>query len=340
MPKVLLPTIDAPPSRGGVARYIGAIAATFPAQVTVAELRLPTSYWQIFWLLWGRAHEHDTLWIHHVLPIGTVAYVCRLLRSRPYVIFLHGLDFDLARRNAWKRWLTRRVLQKAKHVVANSRALAREVAAFAGIAEPLVVYPCVADKFVEIADEKLTNTTPHAASNGLRVLTVARLVERKGHLKVLAAMKDVPGMTYHIVGDGPCEATIRQRITQLGLHDRVTLDVGMSDRELPSAYAAADVFVMPATKSATDREGFGTVYLEANLFGLPVIATRSPGVDEAVVDVETGLLIDDTVEALRGALLRVMSDRTLRATLGQQGRARVLADFTREKQFATLRNLL
>ncbi len=332
--RVLLPTIDAPPVRGGVARYIGAIASTW----TNVRVALVDSEFAVVRLLWREWGNYDAVWVHHVLPIGTVAWRWRLLGGKPYVIFLHGLDFDLARRNVWKRWLTRRILRGAQYVVANSRALADEVAAFAKIAVPMVVYPCVSDEIVEAAREDFRRETLDV--RGLRLLTVGRLVERKGHMKVLEAMREMPDVQYTIVGDGPMREVIKEKIRELGLTDRVIVRTDVTDEELPDVYRGADVFVMPSTKSLNDREGFGIVYIEAALFGVPSIAVRQPGVDEAIVDGVTGVLIDDNIAALHDAIGRIMSDRSFCVRLGEQARERVLKEFTREAQFSKLRGIL
>ena len=118
-------------------------------------------------------------------------------------------------------------------------------------------------------------------------------------MKVLEAMKEMPDVQYTIVGDGPMRSVIEAKIRELGLTDRVTIRTDVTDAELPNVYRNADVFVMPSTKSDSDREGFGIVYIEAALFGVPSIAVRQPGVDEAIVDGVTGWLIDDNLASLR-----------------------------------------
>lgn len=330
MSKVLIPTLEAPDAQGGIARYIRATVETLPEDVAVLPLASGA-----FGALWRalRAHPREELWIHHVLPVGTVAW----LQRRAYVVFLHGLDFDLARRNAWKRALTKRILRGARRIVTNSHALAAEVAAFAGVRTPLVVSPCVDEYLLAAAD---TPQLPLHGSHTTRLLTVSRLVEKKGHLKVLRAMVEVPNTVYDIVGEGPMRDAIAVEAEHLGLSRRVHLHGAVDDEALARHYAQADIFVMPTTKSAHDREGFGTVYLEANLFDLPVIAVDAPGVNEAVIHGSTGLLIDDTHDALVGALLRLSQDAAFAHALGMQGRERVLAEFTREAQFGTLRQLL
>lgn len=332
MPKVRLLTLEALPAHGGIARYVDAIWKTFPDSVEVILLKPAQSYASIIMSILSDRRE---VWVQHILPLGTSAWLSRLLAGPEYVVFLHGMDFDLARRNGWKRWLTRRILRTAKRVVTNSSALAVEVSTFADVA-PIVVYPCVSDKFVALAELK----HERVVTDRLALLTVSRLVERKGHLKVIEAIKDLPNVSYDVVGDGPLRETILQRVEELGIGDRVKVHTNVADDALPGFYQRADVFVMPASKSETDREGFGIVYLEANLFGLPVIACRAPGVDEAIIDGETGLLIDDSVDKLKRSILHLWADRPLSEVLGKSGRERVLANFMREKQFAKLRQLL
>lgn len=363
MSKILLPTIDYPPARGGVARYINAIMHTFPNEVTllpIKHLKLDHLVWKLLW----HARGYEVIWVHHVLPIGTAAMIVKRLVKKPYSVFLHGLDFDLARRNAWKRWLLKSVLVSADHVVANSDALAKEIQAFAGlVTRPLTVYPPLEDQFVQAAQATpksvvnlrklselavgvarqqtpmLVRSRAHGVQAPLRLLTVARLVERKGHLKVIAALKQLPEVVYTIIGDGPMRSRLEEAVAAAHVSDRVTIKTEVTDDQLPDEYRSADIFVMPTTKSAHDREGFGIVYLEAQAFGLPVIATKQPGVDEAVQAGEGGVLIDDTLEAFVAAVER-LKNQAFRSTLGARGRARVLREFTREQQMYKLRNLL
>lgn len=326
MERFLLPTPDYPPKRGGVARYCSALVSTFPESITPLVWKSFPSYREMIRELWNRRNNFDVVLTSHVLPIGTAAFVFRLMTGKPYDVLLHGLDFDAARSVPRKRFAMRVVLFFARRVFTNSKSLADEVSAFAH--RPcLVMYPCVADEFVEAADVVVRVAKPET----IRLLTVGRLVARKGHLKVLEAMKSIPNSTYTIVGDGPMRKEILDTIKKLGLESRVTVLQHVSDGKLPEMYATHDVFVMPSTKSADDREGFGIVALEAALFGLPVIATNQPGVDEAVVQGRTGILINDTVADLTKAVVDLVDDESLRHRLGRNGRERVIAEFTREK---------
>ena len=276
---------------------------------------------------WWRRRRFDVIVTSHILPVGTAAMMFRLLTGKPYDVILHGLDFDGAMSQFRKRVAAWLVLHFARRIFTNSHALAREVEAFS-YRSCLVLYPCVSDELVEAADMVRRE---ESAERQIKLLTVGRLVDRKGHIKVLQAMKDLPNVTYTVVGDGPLRNEIQRRSEDLGLTDRVTVLQHVSDGKLPELYATHDIFVMPTTKSSSDREGFGIVYIEASLFGLPTIATRQPGVDEAVIDRETGFLIEDDGESLMDALTSLSSDPSLRRSLGTNGRKRVLQNFTRQK---------
>ncbi len=329
MAKILLPTLDYPPRTGGVARYLEAIKQTLGDDMDVLFFDDAPGRLSMLWTLWKRSRSYEQAWTSHILPIGTMLWLLR----RRYSVFLHGMDFDLARRSAWKRWLTRRILRRAQHVFANSHALASEIGSFCN-RRVEVVYPCVSDAFVEAS-----NVVRRESHEGVTLLTVGRLVERKGHMDMLEIVRRNNDLKYVIVGDGPMRKTIEDFVDEHELADRVELLQSVPDRKLPSIYARADIFVMPTHKSEGDREGFGIVYLEAQLFGTPVIAVSHPGVNEAVVEGVGGLLINSH-EDLDTAVKKLVNGRELREQLGRRGQEFVKAKFTREHQFSALRSYI
>jgi len=333
--KILLPSFETPGEHGGIARYIHSITETI-TDVSVFKVEAGMGRREIAQAVQKAATEYEELWIHHVLPLGTIA---RLL-GKPYVVFLHGMDFDLARRTIWKRILTRKILRDARKVVVNSEALAKEVKEFAGV-DPEVVYPCVSEEMVERSRRgrviRPTDSRAGEKTSPLRLLIVSRLVERKGHLRVLEAIKDMQDIEYVIIGEGPFRSSIEQKIKELNLEGGVSMLGSISDEDLAEEYRKADIFVMPTLKNDHDREGFGIVYLEAGLFELPVIASDVPGVSEAVVHGKTGILVKKDVH---GAIKRLVEDADLRRKLGKEGCIRTLKLFVREVQMEKLKELL
>lgn len=144
------------------------------------------------------------------------------------------------------------------------------------------------------------------------VTCLARLVERKGHDELIRAGA---GLRLLFVGDGP-----RRR----ALENRGALLTG-ARREIPEILAASDLVALPARFG----EGCPNALLEAMAAGKPVVATRTGGIPEVVVDGKTGLLVPpEDVDALQAALRRLAADPALRASMGAAGRERARAEFS------------
>jgi phosphatidyl-myo-inositol dimannoside synthase len=341
--KLLLITPDFPPNEGGIARYLQAVAEHFSDRIEV--LVAPHPQWHTFdpqagypiyraqllshfiwprWLktvhyLWKYRSRYDVILTSHLLPIGSAAWLAKKFTGDPYVVFVHGMDLRLARSHSRKLRLAKRVLKDAQLVVANSQALANELARDFGIPEVLVVYPCI--------PEPLNPVTPPTHSTPFSLLTVSRLVHRKGHTHVLNALAhlrgtaQLPNFQYHIVGEGPMEASLKTMTQTLGLESYVVFHGAVSDQERDALYAQSDVFVMPVSKDPIDKEGFGLVYIEAAQSGLPSIGTNVPGVDEAIIDAKTGILLPSQDEQqLASAILTLAKNESLRAQLGTAAR--------------------
>jgi phosphatidylinositol alpha-1,6-mannosyltransferase len=170
------------------------------------------------------------------------------------------------------------------------------------------------------------------SNDGPVLLSVARLVTRKGIDTVLralpAVLKEWPGATYVILGDGPDYSRLAQLAGELGLTKSVRF-IARSIRPLADYYNACDLFVMPAREEPGDIEGFGLVFLEAGACGKPVIGARAGGVTDAILDGVTGLLVppDDSV-ALATAMGEVLRNPERAAAFGRAARARILRECT------------
>jgi len=159
------------------------------------------------------------------------------------------------------------------------------------------------------------------------VLCLSRLVPRKGQdvlIRALPAIRErVDGAVLVIVGGGPYRSTLHQLAHELGVADDVVFTDGVPSDELPAHHAMADVFAMPCrTRGAgLDVEGLGIVYLEASACGVPVVAGRSGGAPESVVDGETGLVVDgEDVGAVATAVGDLLADPARAARMGAAGR--------------------
>jgi len=160
---------------------------------------------------------------------------------------------------------------------------------------------------------------------------VGGLVETKGMRELAAAAE--PLLNKHdrfqlvCVGDGPSRdglLALRGRIRRQG---SVVLPGRVAPEEVPRFLQGADFLVLPSYS-----EGMPQAVLEAMNCGLPVVATRVGGVPEAVIDGETGLLVEaKNVEQLRDAMERMITDEPFRLAAGQKGLARAREVFDSER---------
>jgi phosphatidylinositol alpha-1,6-mannosyltransferase len=165
------------------------------------------------------------------------------------------------------------------------------------------------------------------------LLTVARLVPRKGHKIVLDAlpqvMREVPNLKYLIAGDGPEKARLQEQARQLGLQDAVIFVGDVAHHEVCDYYNLCDVFIMAnRLEAGGDVESFGMVFTEANAAGKAVIGGRSGGTSEAVLDGKTGFLVDpESAEEISQRLLLLLKNEHLCGRMGSAGLDRVRTEF-------------
>ncbi|OKK06799.1 alpha-(1-2)-phosphatidylinositol mannosyltransferase [Streptomyces sp. CB03234] len=179
------------------------------------------------------------------------------------------------------------------------------------------------------------------------VLCAARLVARKGQdilIRALPAVRErVPGVRLLLVGSGPYESRLRRLTAEHGVTGAVVFAGGQAHAELPSFYAAADVFAMPcrSRKRGLEVEGLGIVYLEAAAAGLPALVGDSGGAPDAVRDGETGHVVDGRdAEAVTERLVELLRDRQLARVMGAKGRNWVREEWSWDRTYDTLLGLL
>lgn len=348
-------TLDYPPERGGVARYLGNLVEASRGTIDVfvnethqvagpghvERARLVRTAWPAWWPMVSairgfRRRGYSSVLVSQALPCGTAAWLARLAGGLPYAVLLHGLDLRLALRSRRKTWLLRWILRGARTVLANSELVASELRAFDPAIKPVVLTPGVEP--MEFPPREIARRTLRVADDTFQLLAVTRLVPRKGLDRLLDAMQLLPeDVRLTIIGDGQD----RDRLTRLAepLGERVRFIHEADDAERNAWYAASDAFALPVRDEGDDVEGFGIVFLEAALAGLPSVAGRSGGAPEAVLDGETGLLVDSTdPQAIAGAVQRLRADPELRRRLGRAGRERGLRDFRWEDRWGKLRS--
>lgn len=172
--------------------------------------------------------------------------------------------------------------------------------------------------------------TPRAsgrrADGAVHLLTVARLVEKKGLeyaiQAVAQAVRRHPQLRYQIVGEGPLEPSLRALIRELSLDAHVSLLGPQRSDIVAGLMADADVFLLPSVTAASgDQEGLPGVLVEAQASGMPVVSTRHSGIPELVQDGYSGFLVAERdVAALADRLCALIEDPEMRSRFGMCGR--------------------
>ena len=339
--RVLLVTPDFPPAQGGIQLLAHRLAANLDRRVRVVTFGGPgaeefdaAGALDVFRVGWrdGRHHRLKVGQLNaaalriglrsrpsavisgHAVTAPAAAVVSRLAGA-PMIQYLHA---DEARH---RPRLVGLAVRRADAVVAVS-AHARDTAVAAG-ADPArvhVILPGV-DRPPEV---------PRAPSRQPTVITVARLSDRyKGHDTMLSALRlvreRVPDARWLVVGDGPLRGELESAAGREGLSDAITFAGSVSDEERDELLASAHVFAMPSRlpPGGVGGEGFGIVYLEAAARGLPVVAGDVAGPRDAVLDGETGLLVDpEDPAAVASALAALLEEPDRARALGEAGMER------------------
>jgi phosphatidylinositol alpha-1,6-mannosyltransferase len=256
----------------------------------------------------------DVVLSGHIVT-SPAASTLRRLKSIPFVQYVHSDEIR------GRPHLAGFALCRADAVVAVSQH-ARSMALLAGAPpDRLHVIP----NGVDLPAGRAGVRTAHPT-----IVTVARLRDRyKGHDVLVRAMPLIlaraPDAEWVIVGDGPLRPELERLAADHGLSGRARFLGRISDSERDAWLERAHVFAMPSRlpESGIGGEGFGIVFLEASAHGLPVVAGNVAGAVDAVVDGETGLLVDPTDHvAVADAVSELLVDRARAEALGRAGAAR------------------
>jgi phosphatidylinositol alpha-1,6-mannosyltransferase len=166
------------------------------------------------------------------------------------------------------------------------------------------------------------------------IVSVGRLVHRKGQDVLIEALpaiiEKVPEAHILMIGEGPYRGYLETRAKSLGIEDKITFIGRIQYADLPRYICAGDLFVMPSRSrlAGLEVEGLGIVYLEASACGLPVIAGDSGGAPDAVLEGETGLVVDGTQKIeVAAAVVELLLDPDRSKAMGIRGRQWIIQEW-------------
>ena len=219
----------------------------------------------------------------------------------PYALVLHGAELAIPGKLPLAKSLLANTLKKASLVICAGNYPAEEAERIAKQSLPIVVIPPGVDiqRFspANAFEKKEARRSFEIPNTSMVILALTRLVPRKGVDVLIEAVKmlkeNYPELLLLIGGTGRDARRLEGLSKDLGSNVKFLGEI--SEEALPDLYRAADIFCMPCRSrwAGLEQEGFGIVFLEAAASGIPQIAGKSGGSADAVVDNETGFIIDD-----------------------------------------------
>lgn len=197
-----------------------------------------------------------------------------------------------------------------------------------------------------IEPEKFNFQPRQAFHSPLRIVSVARLTEKKGldvAVKASAILKQRGGQfQYTIIGNGDQDEMMRDFITREGMEDCVSMPGFKPQNEIRRALSEADIFLLPSKTAADgDMEGIPVALMEAMAVGLPVVSTFHSGIPELIENNVSGWLVEeDDPEALAETLLKLSQGEVDVAPVVAAARHKVETEFNQHIAYGELAQIL
>ena len=354
----LLVTNDYPPKVGGIQSYLWEIYRRLPQDKVVVyttphpdsesfdqkqthkiirskqRVLLPTRQVANQIRSLAEVENIDFIMYDPAVPIGILGPKIGI----PYGVILHGAEVTIPGRVPIARSLIANVLQHAKLVVTAGDYSTKEAIRAAKQNLPVCVIPpgVDIDRFKPL-DEQARSTIRERFNfkdDDEVILTLSRLVPRKGMDVLISATSELVKTRprAHLLIAGTGRDLRRLKALAQSTNAPVTFLGFVSDDQVAELYGMADVFGMICRVrwGGLEQEGFGIVFLEAAACGVPQIAGRSGGADEAVLEGETGFVVDNPTDsnAVKQALEKLLTDSETRKEMGRNSRARAEKEFS------------
>jgi glycosyltransferase involved in cell wall biosynthesis len=347
--RVILITHEYPPFKGGAGIYCEEIAYAankigVDVEVWAPRNSIQNKEFKIKTLPWRGSHGiYSSLRLFisvlkfcnynkniciHVAELGSLRSFIRFgyfIKNLPTLILtIHGSELLKFTRNPIEKLLFRKLLSRTERI--------HVLSAFNE--EKLIsLFPELEKKILRFGGAPARrllptkNYTPsQRAFSKIGILCVGRIHPRKGQDQILLALKNLPfeiQKRVEITFVGSCtKKRYLNLLTKLSkdLAGKAIFAGERNEIELKTYFKRADIFTLTSMGRKNSVEGFGFVYLEASSYGLPIIANRTGGVEDAVIDQKTGLLAKPgNITELSALIEKLVLDKNLRERLAKEG---------------------
>ena len=318
---------DEMPWRDPLKALYGLAVLTSKVCTRLGWLRLATVPSSIVAMLLVRRHRPDVVMVEFGFHAVRVMELART--GVPLAVHFRGADASAERYLKRLEQRYRRLFQLTSAVIVKNRTMRDRLIALGAQPAQLLISPSGAD------EQRFQGATP--ASAPPRFLAVGRFVAKKGPLDTLEAFAAMRGLTQYanacrlvMVGDGPLLAAVQERARQLGLEQSVAFPGVLSPDAVADEMRRARVFVQHSRIAEDgDEEGCPVSVMEAQLCGLPVVATRHGGIPDVVEDQQTGRLVEEGDRRAMAEAMALLADRPdLAGAWGAAGQRRARSRFT------------
>jgi len=264
----------------------------------------------------ARSRRYDLLFSVFAIPSGLIGLAISKLLRVPCVVFVDAADTPGVE-SAMKTYV--RHLASVFRLVTNRASGVVVLEGLEDLAMPHIRHRRTTS-IPNGTDIPARRARPNENGDSLQLLSVGRLVLRKGFQTILQALAIVQKARddFHlrIVGYGRAEDEIRRALEQNQVADKVTLLGRVEYAELGSYYLGSDAYLFYG-----DREGSSLAMIEAAAYGLPIVASDHPGNRTYVEHERSGMLVPYTgAEPLAAALLQLLEHRDRLASMGERSR--------------------
>jgi colanic acid/amylovoran biosynthesis glycosyltransferase len=266
----------------------------------------------------------------HFGPVGNSFRFAKELFQAPFIVSFHGYDFSAVPKQQGPR-VYEKLFAAADAITANSNYTRKQLENLGCPSSKIQILPEALDPGCFAYRQRQWRS-----GTQLRVATVGRLVEKKGHeyaIRALAKLRTKhPTATLDIVGDGPLRRDLDQLVYTLGLQSAVRFHGALSQPEVKGVLDAAHLFVLPSVTTDGDQEGQGLALQEAQACGLPVVATDHGPLPEGLLDGKSGFIVPErNADALAERLAYLADHPESWPAMGATGREFVERNYDSQK---------